>query len=65
MTRSKRLQMLFDAMDSQERGEFDGKVQGSVPENYRGLVLEVNDHGNVTLYMQFKNGNRREIASRV
>lgn len=32
---------------------------------YRGLVLEVNDHGNVTVWRQFKNGNRREVASRV
>lgn len=32
---------------------------------YRGLVLEVNDHGNVTVWNQFKNGNRREVASRV
>jgi len=42
----------------------------SVDENYgkakyRGHVLEINDHGNVTVWMQFLNGNRREVASRV
>lgn len=36
-----------------------------IPVRYRGLVLEVNDHGNVTVWKQFKNGNRREVASRV
>lgn len=32
---------------------------------YKGLALEINDHGNVTVFRCFKNGNRREIASRV
>ena len=32
---------------------------------YRGLALEINDHGNVTVYEVFKNGNFREVASRV
>jgi len=32
---------------------------------YSGHVLEVNDHGNVTVWRQFLNGNRREVASRV
>lgn len=32
---------------------------------YRGRALEINDHGNVTVWDCFKNGNRREIASRV
>lgn len=32
---------------------------------YRGLALEVNDHGNVTVWNCFKNGNRKEVASRV
>jgi hypothetical protein len=32
---------------------------------YKGICLEVNDHGNVTLWNCFKNGNRREIASQV
>lgn len=32
-------------------------------ENYRGLVLEINDHGNATLYRSFRNGNLREIWS--
>lgn len=33
--------------------------------NYRGIALEINDHGNVTVWKCFKNGNKREIASRV
>lgn len=32
---------------------------------YSGHVLEVNDHGNVTVWFQYKNGKRREIISRV
>ena len=32
---------------------------------YRGLMLDVNDHGNVTLYYRFANGNTREIWSAV
>lgn len=33
--------------------------------SYKGLAIEVNDHGNVTVWKCFKNGNRREVASRV
>lgn len=32
---------------------------------YKGIVLSINDHGNVTVSKRFKNGNSREIASRV
>lgn len=32
---------------------------------YRGLVLEINDHGNVTVWLYYKNGKRQEVASRV
>lgn len=40
--------------------------QKPIPDKgYRGLVLEINDHGNVTVWKYFKNGNVREIASRV
>ena len=28
---------------------------------YKGLCVEVSDRGNITLYMQYKNGNKREI----
>lgn len=34
-----------------------------VADDYRGLCFEVNDHGNITLWYKFKNGNRREIWS--
>ena len=60
--------VLFDA----EMGETDSFVivndreRGSEwPEKYRGLVLHVSDHGNAELYMMFKNGNCRSIASQV
>lgn len=36
-----------------------------LPKNYVGLCLQINDHGNVTAYRVFKNGNCREIASMV
>ena len=32
-----------------------------VEPDYRGLCVEVSDHGNITLYMRYKNGNKREI----
>lgn len=32
---------------------------------YKGLVLEINDHGNITVWRQFKNGKRTEIKSKV
>jgi hypothetical protein len=34
-----------------------------IPDGFRGLVLEINDHGNMTLWNHFKNGNNREIWS--
>lgn len=37
----------------------------SYMKGYKGLVMEINDHGNVTVSKRFKNGNQREIASRV
>lgn len=33
------------------------------PDGYSGMFLHINERGNCTLYRQFKNGNRREIAS--
>jgi hypothetical protein len=33
--------------------------------NYRGICVEINDHGNVTVWNCFKNGKRKEIVSRV
>lgn len=48
--------------------EYDGLVvsdTSDIPRGYRGEVLHINDHGNVTLYRAFRNGNLREIASRV
>jgi len=34
-----------------------------IVDNYKGLVFEINDHGNVTLWNHFKNGNNRELSS--
>lgn len=36
-----------------------------LPPKYRGIAMEINDHGNITVWKCFKNGNNREIASRV
>jgi hypothetical protein len=68
MTNNQKQQMLSDALFEASRGEFDGIVTeelGDVPDKYRGVVLHVNDHGNVTLYKRFKNNTYREIVSRV
>lgn len=59
---------LENAMFEQSRREFDGECVNDLSEvskGYRGLVLHVNDHGNVTLYMAFKCGTVHEITSRV
>lgn len=59
---------LDEALFLREQGEFEGKVVADlseVDEGYRGQVLHVNDHGNVTLYNAFKNGNFHEVASYV
>lgn len=47
-------------------GQFDGlKVSdlSEVPEEYEGEILHVNDHGNVTLYVQDDCGDLTEIGS--
>lgn len=67
MSRQKQLQ---EAMWAAARNEFDGIVVGDdrnaklreIPEGYRGLVLHVNDHGNVSLLRAFKNGKTHLIA---
>jgi len=38
---------------------------GKLPIRYRGYALEINDHGNVTVWNCFKNGKLREVVSRV
>jgi len=61
MSKAKQLQ---EAMFLQSIGEFEGIVvsdTSEVPEGYRGQVLHINDHGNVTLYNAFKNGNLHEV----
>jgi len=44
-----------------------GIVRGyeDAPERFKGIALEINERGNVTLWNCFKNGNKREMASRV
>jgi hypothetical protein len=58
-------QLLHDALFEQSIGEFDGFAGEDIPDNYRGIALIVNDHGNVSLLKVFKNGNTRELANRV
>ena len=65
MTKKQKYQLLDDCIFEQNIGEFDGKCGDDFPKNYRGLFLQINDHGNITLYNCYKNGNVREIASRV
>ena len=47
------------------REEVIDTQEALVEMGYKGLALEINDHGNVIVWNCFKNGNRREIASRV
>jgi hypothetical protein len=53
-----------EVVDALNRREYDGPVNDQ-PAGYRGEMVEINDHGNITVFKCFKNGNRREIASRV
>jgi hypothetical protein len=58
--------LLQEAIFEQERQEFDGEVVSDLSEvskGYAGMVLHINDHGNVTLYRAFKNGSFHEVAS--
>lgn len=68
MSDNMRQDYLGEVLFLTERGEWDGVTTddlGTVPLGYRGEVLVINDHGNVSLYYVFRNGNCREIASRV
>ena len=66
---TKQKKLLFeDALFLVEQKENDFPVVSDLcelPNNYRGFALHINDHGNIALYNCFKNGNVREIASRV
>lgn len=50
--------------DSFDAGRQDGDLPNveDVPTGYSGLAVEVNDHGNVTLYA-YSRGRRREVWS--
>ena len=64
----RKLSMLYDAMWRRDNMDFDGEVVEDlcdISKGYKGLVLHINDHGNVTLYKAFRNGNVHEIASMV
>jgi len=69
MTGKQKRELLFDCMFESERGEFDGIIindkqsLSDIPKNFRGLVLEVNDHGNMSLFRAFKNGSLHYIDS--
>ena len=68
MSRTQKQQYLDSALFDHESGEFDGEVVSDLSEvsrGFRGMVLHINDHGNVTLYRAFANGNVHEVASRV
>lgn len=59
---------LSEIMFEQSQGEFDGKCVNDLselPKGYRGMVLLVNDHGNVSLLRAFKNGNTHLVVDRV
>lgn len=41
------------------------KYYDSCEDNYRGYVINITDHGNISLLFRFKNGNTREVWSMV
>lgn len=60
--------ILDDVMLEQSEGQWNGLTVNNtseVPTGYKGLVLHVNDHGNVSLYKAFKNGSLHLIVDRV
>jgi len=63
---NKQKQLIEDVLIQIEYRENDFPVVSDLselPKKYKGLAVEINDHGNVTVYNVFKNGNCREIAS--
>jgi hypothetical protein len=73
MTKKQKQEYLDEILALYNDRELDGLTYpckaisdlSELPNKYKGLALEINDHGNVTLWNVFKNGNVREIASRV
>jgi hypothetical protein len=56
---------LREALDANERREFDGLVvsdTSEVPSDFSGEVLHINDHGNATLYGA-RRGKLVEVAA--
>ena len=68
MTKNQKNRLLEDTLFEYENRENSFPVVSDLselPKHYRGVALEINDHGNVTAWNCFKNGTCREIASRV
>lgn len=56
---------MIEQMNSRENDFPVVSDLSKLPDRYRGMAMEVNDHGNITVWKCFLNGNVREIASRV
>jgi len=64
----RRQEIIDEILESIRFGDNDYPVFSNwseLPERYRGWAVEINDHGNITIWNCFKNGNARKIASRV
>ena len=65
MTSKQTLELLHDMLQQYKDQENDFPVvddTADLPEGYKGLFLHISDHGNVTLYRAYKNGNNKELA---
>lgn len=64
MTRNQKLSLLEDMLREYRQKVHEFPVvedTSELPKGYKGFALQISDHGNVTLYNCFKNGNSREV----
>jgi hypothetical protein len=67
---AKKMRLLGESISLWRLDEFEGicisnewnAVLSEIPTGYRGLVLHISDHGNISLLKAFKNGNTHYIA---
>ncbi len=68
LSNTQKQELITDLLEQIQNRENDFPVinyLSELPTHFRGIAVEINDHGNVTVWNCFKNGSIREIASRV
>lgn len=68
LSENRQQELINDMYFQVQQSEHDFPVVSdlsNLPPKYKGLAMEINERGNIAVYTVFKNGNCREIASRV